>query len=598
MEITSARPLDVTGLLNDEQKAALDALLRQITPQQALWISGYIAGLHASEKKAPQSRDRATTITILYASETGNARGLAEQFAERLSARGFTAVAVGMDAYPSRQLKDESCLIVIASTHGEGEPPNHAKDFYEFLHGRKAPRLEKLKYAVLGLGDSSYEFFCQAAKDFDKRLAELGAQRLHPRADCDIDYDLESRAWLEAVTPSLEEFLPGAGAPAKAPDVVALNTVPRSIFSKKNPFAAPLVENIVLNGRGSGKETRHLEFLLEDSGILYQPGDALGVHVRNPEGVVGRLCAALGFDETARVVYQDREQTLRQCLAEQAEITTVTGKFLARWAEWSGADDLRAVIGDPAATHEFCAHHHIEDLAARYPARGLAAGEFVQALRPLQPRLYSIASCLEACPGEAHLTVSLLRYTLNGRECAGVASGYLASRAVETKVPVYVQHNPNFKLPADPDTPVIMIGAGTGVAPYRGFLQSMRASGRKRRGWLFFGDRRFRTDFLYQAEWQRYLKERWLTRMDVAFSRDQAEKVYVQHKMWEQARDLYAWLEDGAAVYVCGDANRMAQDVHAALRGAVMSGRGCGADAAEEYLKALRQNKRYQQDVY
>lgn len=591
--------------------AILDALLSQVTPQQALWISGYIAGLHASRTgTAPQAQAPAR-VTVLYASETGNARALAEQFAGRLSAQGFTASAVGMDAYPARRLKEESCLIVIASTHGEGDPPNNAKDFYEFLHSRKAPRLDALKYAVLGLGDSSYEFFCQAARDFDKRLAELGARRLHARADCDVDYESESGAWLEALAPALKEALspdasakppgipPGAGpAGVMAESAAVLNSVRRSIFSKKNPFAAPLVENIVLNGRGSGKETRHLEFLLEDSGIVYEPGDALGVYARNSAAAVGRLCEALGFDGTANIVWQGREQSLQQCLSEQVEIAVLNGKFLARWAEWSGAEELRVIAGDGKAAHEFCARHHIEDLAARYPAPDLPAEELVRALRPLQPRLYSIASSLEACPGEVHLTVSLAHYMLNGRWHTGLASGFLANCALESRVPVYVQHNPNFKLPADPDVPVIMIGAGTGVAPYRAFLQSMQAGGRKRRSWLFFGDRRFRTDFLYQVEWQRWLKERWLTRIDVAFSRDQAEKVYVQHKMQERARDLYEWLEDGAVLYVCGDANRMAQDVHAALQGVVMSGRGCDAAAAEQYLKTLRQNKRYQQDVY
>ncbi|HEX7028933.1 MAG TPA: sulfite reductase [NADPH] flavoprotein alpha-component, partial [Gammaproteobacteria bacterium] len=425
--------------------------------------------------------------------------------------------------------------------------------------------------------------------------------RLHARVDCDVDYEAESESWLDALSPALKPFqTPKTATKPAGLDVSGLpafNSAPRSIFTKKNPFPAPLVENIVLNGRGSGKETRHLEFLLEDSGISYEPGDALGVYVCNPKNAVERLCEALQFDN-AKVTHKGTEMPLQQCLEEQVEVTTLTGKFLAQWAEWSGADELKDLVADGKNTHEFCSRHHIEDLAKRYPVRGLPADEFVQALRPLQPRLYSIASSLEACPDEVHLTLSVVRYTLNERQCCGVASGFLANCKADAKVPVYVQHNPNFKLPTDPDTPIIMIGAGTGVAPYRAFLQSLEAGGHHRRSWLFFGDRCFRTDFLYQVEWQRYLKEKRLTRMDVAFSRDQADKVYVQHKMLEQAKDLYEWLEDGAVVYVCGDANRLAPDVHNALQAIVARQRGCDALEAGQYLKDLRQNKRYQQDVY
>lgn len=600
--MTAAHNLQNTGMLDERQQAALNTLLAQVTPQQALWISGYIAGLYAQSSLPAGAQPAASaTVTILFASETGNARGVAEQFAARLSAQGFTARVVGMDAYPSRQLKEEHCLIVIASTHGEGEPPNNAKDFYEFLHSRKAPKLDKLKYAVLGLGDSSYEFFCQAARDFDNRLAELGAQRLHARVDCDVDYEAESETWLEALSPALKPFLSATTTPAKPAgmDVPGIfNAAPRSIFTKKNPFPAPLIGNLVLNGRGSGKETRHIEFSLEDSGMVYEPGDALGVYVRNPADTVVRLCEALGFNGNETVTHQGKEAPVRQCLEEQVEITTLTGKFLSQWAEWNGAEELKDIAADGKRAHEFCARHHIEDLVERYPVRGLRADAFAQALRPMQPRLYSIASCLEACPDEVHLTVSIVRYLLNDRPCLGVASGFLANCEIDAKVPVYVQHNPNFKLPADPDTPVIMIGAGTGVAPYRAFLQSLEAGGHRRRSWLFFGDRRFRTDFLYQLEWQRHIKGKRLTRMDVAFSRDQADKVYVQHKMLERAKHLYEWLEDGAVVYVCGDANRLAPDVHNALQTIVARQRGCDALEAGQYLKTLRQNKRYLQDVY
>ncbi|MGN6548346.1 MAG: assimilatory sulfite reductase (NADPH) flavoprotein subunit [Pararhizobium sp.] len=609
-----------------EQWQKIEQLAATLEPDQAIWLSGYFAGLSQSLRSAHINGDAATlvptlppenadgaaatrTLTILYGSETGNGADLARQIEARATALGLPAVAGDMGSYKPRKLKDEQDILIVTSTHGEGEPPEPAAGFFEFVLGKKAPKLDGVRFAVLGLGDSTYEFFCGAAKKLDERFAELGATRLSPRVDCDVDYEEPASAWVEEVLADLARQAEAANgsrgvaaAPAGAQRAPAVALSPAAAaHGKRNPFQAPVIDNIVLTGRGSSKETRHIELSLEGSGLAYEPGDALGLVPRNDPRLVETLIGAAGLDASEAIATKSGEAALADALEGHFEISVLTPRFIEHWANLAEAPTLRALLAEEKRGEltGFMRDNHVVDLVRDYPVKGLAARDFTGALRSLQPRLYSIASSAASVPDEVHLTVSAVRYALRNEPRAGVASSFLAERLTDdATLPVYIQSNPHFRLPSNEETPIIMIGAGTGVAPYRAFLQEREARGSEGRSWLFFGERNFRTDFLYQVEWQEYLKDGVLTRMDVAFSRDQAEKVYVHHRLREQARAVYGWLEDGAHVYVCGDATALAPDVHRALTDIIAEEGGLGREKAEEYLRALQRDGRYQRDVY
>jgi sulfite reductase (NADPH) flavoprotein alpha-component len=593
------------GLLTPQQWETLNGLLEGMSPEQILWASGYLAGYaEARRKPAGVSQNPAALTesppetTILYGSQTGNAEKTARRLRERLAEAGLPVKVEGMDSYPPARLKRERCLLLVVSTHGEGEPPDNARGFHEFLHGRKAPRLEGLRFAVLALGDTSYEHFCKTGRDFDSRLAELGAIRLHARADCDVDFEDCAEAWMDGVL--------GALASQAVPRVEALEPAAASAampaYSRRNPFPAVLLDNIPLTGRGSTKEVRHIELSIADSGLVYAPGDSLGVLPSNWPERVADLLASLGLAADAPVPGSDgAEIRLEEALLHHYEITTPTRPFLEKYAELAESRDLADLLRDEnrEQLRDYLRGREIIDIVHGFPVRGLTAGQFVGLLRKLPPRLYSIASSYQASPDEVHLTVGVVRYESHGRERRGVASTFLADRVAEDlRVPVYVHGNPNFRLPEDPDTPIVMVGPGTGVAPFRAFVADREAVGAGGRNWLFFGDRNFRTDFLYQREWLEHRRKGLLSRIDVAFSRDEADKLYVQHRMLDQSRELYAWLEEGAHFYVCGDAERMAADVHEALVAVVEKESGLGRERAEDYVKELQSSKRYQRDVY
>ncbi|MGH8600721.1 MAG: diflavin oxidoreductase, partial [Burkholderiales bacterium] len=372
-------------------------------------------------------------------------------------------------------------------------------------------------------------------------------------------------------------------------------------WSRSNPFAATLVENLKLSGRGSAKEVRHVELSLEGSGIHYEPGDSLGVVPQNDPQLVAELITALDLDPRETVALKHGTATLEEALVREYEITTLSRPFLTKYAALAGATELDTLLlpENESALRSFMDGREVIDVVTRFPVRGISGADFVPTLRRLQPRLYSIASSGKVNPGMAHLTVAAVRYASHGRSRKGVASTQFSERiAAGDPIPVYVEHNRNFKLPVDTAAPVIMIGPGTGVAPFRAFVEEREAVGATGDNWLFFGDQHFRTDFLYQREWQRYLKNSVLSRIDVAFSRDSRSKTYVQHRMLEHSRDLYAWLQDGAHLYVCGDADHMARDVHATLTGIVQSEAGCSTEAATEYVRNLQREKRYQRDIY
>ena len=594
-----ALPLDAV------QTNQLQAAVSGLTPQQLQWVSGYAAGLAAANAQgvAPVSAPVAAgdgKLTILYGSQTGNGEALAGELARQAAAKGFTAAATSLADYKPANLKRESLVTFVISTHGEGDPPDDAELFHEFLMSKKAPKLPGLKYSVLALGDSSYVNFCETGREFDARLSELGAERFEPLVECDLDYEDAASGWSERVVAGLPELLDAGEAPA-VPRLRAVESLSsnQGVYDKNNPFPAEILVNQKITGGTSGKDVRHIELSIEGSGLSYEPGDSLAVVVTNPPPLVDALLLALALDGDATVTVREEPVRLRDALQQSLEITAVNLAFLRSWAAAADSDELSALLDadDRDALTEFVDRHQIIDVVERYPAAVDAQG-FVDMLRRLSPRSYSIASSLAANPDEVHLTVAEVRYQAFGSEHWGAASTHLVDRLEEgDTVPVYVERNTRFRLP-DADVPVVMIGPGTGVAPFRAFVEERAEQGAGGDNWLFFGDRNMNSDFLYQLEWQRHLKQGNLARLDVAFSRDQRRKVYVQDRMRENAAELYRWMQRGAAIYVCGDAKRMAGDVEEALLDVLVGEGGLDRDAAAQELKAMRASGRYQRDVY
>ncbi|HEX4762606.1 MAG TPA: assimilatory sulfite reductase (NADPH) flavoprotein subunit, partial [Sphingomicrobium sp.] len=547
------------------------------------------------DQAAPLSAPQGRTLTILYGTETGNCRNLAKLLAQKASQRGLVPRLSDLSDYKVRQLKDEQDLLFIVSTYGEGEPPQPSVAFFEFLQGPRAPRLDGQRFSVLALGDSTYEKYCEAGKLIDRRLEELGAKRLTERVDCDIDYEEPAAAWTAAQVDLL-----AADLTLKAPLAAAARPSTAPVHDKGHPFPATVLENIRIVGRHSTKETRHVELDLGGSGLAYQPGDSIGIAASNDPRVVEQLIQTTGLSGDEEVNVKGSSVSLASALTSRFEVTTCSPRFIEQWAKLSGASELQALTGPGAAAERvaFLDQHHVADIVRRFPVAGIGAEDLLAGLRPLQPRLYSLASSQAIVGEEAHITVAPVRYELHGTGRGGVASTQIADRLdMGSTVPVYVQENPHFRLPAD-DKPIIMVGPGTGVAPFRAFLQEREARAAAGRSWLFFGERNFRSDFLYQVEWQQWLKDGVLSRLDVAFSRDGDTKAYVQHRMLEQSRELFAWLQDGAHFYVCGDEKAMSRDVHDALIQVIGREGDLSWEEAEDYLRRLSAEQRYQRDVY
>ncbi len=593
---------------SQEQAELLNQLLPTLTDQQKIWLTGYLsaqAALAGSEAVTPAPSAAASAqpvskdVTVLYGSQTGNSEGLAKKTAQHLEEKGFQVTLSSMSDFKPNNLKKINNLLVIVSTHGEGDPPDNALSFHEYVHGRRAPKLDHLSFSVLSLGDSSYEFFCQTGKEFDERFEELGGTRLFDRVDCDLDYDEPFSEWLQGVASSLSE-----GEAASLPQESAgANSTAVSEYSRTNPFYAEVLENINLNGRGSNKETRHLELSLEGSGLVYEPGDSLGIYPTNDPALVDELIQTCGWNAEESVTVHKNGDTLplKDALTSHFEITVLTKPLLQKIAELTKSESLHALLeeGNEEKLKEYIAGRDLVDAARDFgPFEGTAA-DFTSILRKIPARLYSIASSLKANDEEVHLTIGAVRYDAHGRERQGVCSILCAERLQPgDTLPVYIQHNQNFKLPQDPDAPIIMVGPGTGIAPFRSFMQEREEMGANGKSWLFFGDQHFVTDFLYQTEWQKWLKDGVLTKMDVAFSRDTEEKVYVQHQMKKQSKELFEWLEQGAYVYICGDEKHMAHDVHNTLLSIIQEEGAMSKEKAESYLANLQQQKRYQRDVY
>lgn len=590
------------------------------TPEQRAWLNGYLAGLFAEADVAGETAEPdvpsrpAEPLLLMFGSQTGTAEQLAKRIARGASQHGFAARVMELNAFASVDFAKEQRLIIVTSTWGDGDPPDNAAAFWQHLNSDAAPKIDHLNYAVLALGDRNYANFCGAGRKFDERLEQLGAKRILPRADCDVDYEADAGAWIEklwaglartggASVPTIESPLLGrAMSDTARPASPGKAASPSRSFHRQNPFPACLVANRKLNQPGSEKETRHFEISLEGSGLNYEVGDALGVRPANCPVLVEELLAALAMkgEETVKDS-NGNPATLHQALIEDYIITKPSLTLLRAAAERDPNTELPALLSPErkAELDEWLHGRDIVDVLKACPRARFPAEEFTACLSKLQPRLYSIASSPKAHPGQVHLTVAVVRYSAHGRVKKGVCSAFLADRVVDgAVVPVFVQPSHGFHLPADGGAPIIMIGPGTGIAPFRAFLEERRAVGAKGRNWLFFGDQRQACDFLYREELEAMLADGTLTRLDTAFSRDQERKIYVQHRMHEHARELWEWIEAGAHLYVCGDAKRMARDVDAALHEIIRIAGGRTAEAAAEYVGKLKSEKRYQRDVY
>ncbi|HAK6770960.1 TPA: NADPH-dependent assimilatory sulfite reductase flavoprotein subunit [Salmonella enterica] len=596
-------PAPLTGLLplNPEQLARFQAATTDLTPEQLAWVSGYFWGVLNPRSGAvavtPAPEGKMPGVTLISASQTGNARRVAEALRDDLLAANLNVTLVNAGDYKFKQIASEKLLVIVTSTQGEGEPPEEAVALHKFLFSKKAPKLTDTAFAVFGLGDTSYEFFCQSGKDFDSILAELGGERLLDRVDADVEYQAAASEWRARVVDVLKSRAPVA-APSQSVATGAVNDIHTSPYTKDAPLTATLSVNQKITGRNSEKDVRHIEIDLGDSGLRYQPGDALGVWYQNDPALVKELVELLWLKGDESVTVDGKALPLAEALEWHFELTVNTANIVENYATLTRSEPLLPLVGDKAQLQHYAATTPIVDMVRFSPAQ-LDAQALIDLLRPLTPRLYSIASAQAEVESEVHITVGVVRYDIEGRARAGGASSFLADRVEEEgEVRVFIEHNDNFRLPTNPQTPVIMIGPGTGIAPFRAFMQQRAAEGAEGKNWLFFGNPHFTEDFLYQVEWQSYVKEGLLSRIDLAWSRDQKEKIYVQDKLREQGAELWRWINDGAHIYVCGDARRMAADVEKALLEVIAEFGGMDLESADEYLSELRVERRYQRDVY
>ncbi len=617
--------------------------------EQRLWLNGFLAGLFSDatanpaallgQAPAPALGAPPAPVLVLFGSQTGNAEGLAKKVKAAADKAGkLLPRLLDMAKFDAGELPKESNLLVVTSTWGEGDPPDNAAGFMDKLGADSFPRLENLRYSVLALGDRNYEDFCGCGRKLDERLLALGAKRVLARQDCDTDYDTPAKAWMDAVLPILQQpdhaddkketptgdighhdeakhLDPGAddlvkaGAPVRSQLVPTQNgasvaaAAPVTAYSRTNPFPARLLTSRKLTLEGSDKDTRHYEICLKDSGLTYEVGDALGLLPANSPELVQEMLSALGFDGEEEVTSHDgAKKPVRLALTTDFQIRAPHKEFLLAISQRDTADTFLRDLLDPNIRTELDQYlygREIIDFLLDSPKLGFTPEEFVKLLRKLQPRLYSIASSLKAHPEQVHLTVDTLRYDAHGRKRHGVSSTFLADRVTDsTKVPVFIQQAKHFRLPEKLERPVIMVGPGTGIAPFRAFLQERHATGATGGNWLFFGAQKSATDYFYQEELAALQSSGCLTKLDLAFSRDQTEKIYVQTRMQQNAAEMWRWLEDGAHFYVCGDAKRMAKDVDDTLHAIIREAGGRTEDAAKEYVAAMKKDKRYQRDVY
>ncbi|HEY5653535.1 MAG TPA: assimilatory sulfite reductase (NADPH) flavoprotein subunit [Pontiella sp.] len=600
----STQPTNGTPLgIDPQQLAQVNQLASSMTPLQLTWIGGYLTGLGAQLGGAVISdavqNTSDNTLTILYGSQTGHARSVAEELNEAAKASGLATELVSMGKFKEKNLKKIKFACIVISTQGEGDPPDDAIGLWEYLNSNKAPKLDDLQFSVLALGDSSYQFYCKTGKDFDSRLEELGGKRILDRVDLDVDFDDGAEAWIPRAVEAMKVVIPENTAPAAptfggmdAPSATGVH------YSRKNPLKTRLLTCQKITGRNSEKDIRHIEIDLEGSGLNYLPGDALGVWFKNDSELVTDLLALLKIDAETVVHVNEEPIDILTALTEIYELTQLHPAFVVDYAELADSEELRLISSETESLRNYVEDRQIIDVIRQHPT-AIDPQAFIGLLRKLTPRLYSIASSQTEVEEEVHLTLGVVEYEAHGHYHLGGASGFLGHRLQEgEEVLIYVEPNDNFRLPENSNTPVIMIGPGTGIAPFRAFIQERAASEANGDNWLFFGNPHFTEDFLYQTEWQEYLQDGILTRIDLAFSRDQQEKLYVQHRIEEQADELWAWIQRGTHIYVCGDESRMARDVHQALLEVVKTQGGYNDEEAEAFLVQLRKDGRYQKDVY
>ena len=595
----------------EERRALVTQLATGLDREQLIWVSGYFAGLAAATPggavvalpgqgavAAPAAAAAALpTLTILSASHTGNGRKISEKLLAAVQAAGVAARVVKAGDYQPREIAKEKLLYIVISTHGDGDPPDEARALYEFLGTKRAPQLPDLQYSVLALGDSSYPKFCEAGRIVDERLAKLGARRLLPRVDCDVDFEKLAQNWADDALARVREF---AEKHQPAGTTVTITPAAPAVaeLTRAQPATAEVLANQRIVGRGALREVRHVELSFPGLGNLYKPGDALGIVHRNPESAIEAVLQATKLDGGTTVSHEGKSHSLHEWLRDERELTRIARPFLVHVANHSKAD-LSALLDtrNPQGLAKLTATSQVADVLAKYPAEWTAEA-LVSALRPVTGRVYSIASSPAAVGDEAHLTVAVVGSDTDRKLHVGAASAFVINTAVDASVEVWIERNDRFRVPADGARDIIMVGPGTGIAPFRGFLQEREATGATGRNWLVYGGRSLYTDFLYQLEWQQALKRKSLHRVDVAFSRDQAQKIYVQQRLKEAGKELFAWLSNGAHFYVCGDASAMAPDVHNALLEVVREHGNLDADDAQSWVADLTADGRYLRDVY
>lgn len=590
--------------LTDEQQRALAQLNTGLTEAQTYWLAGFYQGRlfgglqHAETNKHTESINQAVDaparkLTILYGTHTGRSKTIATQLQAQANKAGILTEVFPMDDFKTNQLAMIGNIAVIVSTHGEGEPPVMADDFYQFITGKRAPKLPSLNFSVFALGDKSYNLFCQTGIDLDQAFINSGAKQLLPLVKADVDFEEAAEQWISQITGLLS-----VSSGNESSSHVLKKAETETVYSKKNPFKAAILDKVKITGRDSDKEVYHFEISLEGSGLNYEPGDSLGVYANNPPELVDQILEKTGLNAKTKVNTLAGEKSLGEALEHHFEITRITRDTLEKYASATDNKELKKIAESEAHPDELFFGRDLLDLLEEYPHEWNAKS-LTSVLRNLPPRLYSISSSQKTVGNEVHITVSTVRYENKGRKRTGAASGYLTDRVeVDDKLPIFIENNPSFKLPEDEHRPIIMVGAGTGMAPYRAFLQHREALQHKGNSWLFFGERRFASDFLYQTEWQKLLSKGYLERLDLAFSRDQKDKIYVQDRIRENKKELFAWLQNGAHLYLCGDMKHMAKDVQKALLDVVQDQGGMTEEKAQEYIKNLKREKRFQIDVY
>lgn len=582
----------------------LEQLTAQLNQNQLSWLGGYFTALAKatgglqlsnSEKSTTENAIDKPVISLLYGTQTGNAQKIISQAQSKFEQQGYKTQVSDLAEIDKNKLKQTQYVFIAVSTYGEGVPPPAIEGFYEFIHSKKAPKLNHIKFGVLGLGDSSYAQYCQTGKDVDAMFEKLGAKRIVDRTDVDLDWEDDAEAWTSKIVDKTNEL---SGTNNKnTPTTIPLPSVISKQYSKKNPYKAEILDRIKLNAKGSNKSVFHFELSLEDSGLTYQPGDAVGIIPKNPEPLVNDLISKLNFDGSS--IYKNGfEDSVKNHLQKHYEISLLSKDFLVKYNEKAKNNKLASIIKTPAKLKDFLDNNDVYDVINEFPTK-FSPEEFIPLLPKLKPRLYSIASSSKVYPDEVHLTVGELEYESNNRQKKGICSNMIAEQlTLDDDVEIYIDENPIFRLPEDDKKPIIMIGPGTGIAPFRAFVQERVARNAEGKNWVFFGEQHFTTDFLYQTEWQNYLKKGVINKFDVAFSRDQAEKIYVQHKIEQNASEFYNWLEQGAIIYVCGDKDKMAKDVLETITKVIETEGKLSKADAEAYVKKLRSGKRYLEDVY